>query len=472
MNDLKNNNNITKIIEGILKASNIITSTMGGSGKNVLINQASNIFTKDGVSVARKIGFQDVEENMGAQLLVNAANQTVKMCGDGTTLTSLLASRFIEQLFEEIKTRPVNEVLDECQDYINQLEEFLLSKTLKLETVNDIFNIAMTSCKNERLSNLIKNIFIKTGFDARISLEMSEFSRETYVEYTEGLSFEEGYVNSIFANRDNDNCVFENPAILIENDMINRVEDISSIIDEAHQNKIPLVIIAKDFAENVVRYAIGNKRAVNLQICLIKLPGWGESVKENIEDMKAFLTDGSVNRIEVTPYQFTLFNNPNKTKIKKRVNQLQKKSENAIEEFEVEDYKKRISNLQQKSVIIYVGGITKINAKEEFDRIEDAVGAVQSAAHLGYVYGAGSAFLEFAQTISIPQYLYNVLISPAYKIFENANIDLQPVHLPYNTKTRQLDNNIIDPTMVLIESLKNSFALTSLLINTKYVIYE
>lgn len=472
MNDLKNNNTIHNIIKGILKASDIITSTMGGSGKNVLMNQQTNTFTKDGVSVARKIGFHDTQENIGAQLLVNTANQTVKECGDGTTLTSLLTAEFIKSLFEEIKTRPVNEVIEECHLMIKNLEDFLLSKSKKLDSADDIFNVAFTSCKNRNLAELIKNIFIKTGFDAKVSIELSEFSKQTYVEHTEGLSFQEGYVNSLFANRDDDTCVFENPIVLIVNDQINRIEDISADVDFCHQSKKPIVIIAKDFAENVVRYAIGNKKAIGLQICLIKLPGWGESVKENIYDIKSFLTKEQVNRIVVTPYEFTLFNNPNINNIRRRVSQLTKKIDTSIEDWEVEDYKKRIANLQQKSVIIFVGGTTKMNAKEELDRIEDAVGAIQSASKLGVVYGAGSAFLEFAQTQNLPAYLYRVLIRPSHKILENANVNLNPVFFPYNTKTKQIDHSIIDPTLVLIQSVKNAFSLTELLINTEYIIYE
>ncbi len=469
----QNNPSIEEVLSGINQAAKIITSTMGGGGKNVLMYKNGNLaFTKDGVSVAREIGFDHIEQNAGAQLLINAADKTVSECGDGTTLTSLLTQQFVEYLFKETQTRDVNDVLDEARLLIENVKKYLLEVSKPIDSAQDIYNIAFTSCKNNNLADLIKQMFVKTGLDANVSVEKSNHSRYTYLEYTEGLTFDEGYVNGNFATEDSGLTIYENPLILVENDYINTPSDISEIIEVNHVKNTPVVFIAKGFSDHVIRYCLTNVPR-GVKVCLIKLPGWGEQQKENIKDINVFLSENyTCNRIVVTPYKFTIFNNPNKTKIKRRVKTLTRMLDNAAEEWEVKEYKDRIENIQQKSVIIYVGGVTEKNQKEEFDRIEDAVGAVKSAAKQGYVKGAGTALLEYAQRHDLPQWFYNVLNRPAYQILENANLNFNPVFIPYNTRTKQLDESLTDPTFVICSALDNSFALAELLINTSYILYE
>lgn len=471
---LNSNSSIELVLQGIENAAKIITSTMGGAGKNVLLFDRDNlIWTKDGVSVANRIGFQHTEHNAGAQLLINAANQTVQECGDGTTLTSLLTQMFVNKLFEEIKDRDVNDVLDEAQLLIDNLKQHLTNISTPIESAQTIFNIAFTSCKDQRLAEMIQQIFIKVGLDAHVSVELSNHAKETYLEYTEGLTMEEGYVNSQFATTDDGLCVLEKAQVIVEKDFINEVSEISDVIAQNQENGLATVFIAKGFSDHVIRFCLANIQR-GFRVCLIKLPGWGEAINENIKDIRAFLNPSTFtcNRIVISPYKFTIFNNPNKTTIKRRVCTLTKMVENSSEEWEIKEYKNRIANIQQKSVIIYVGGITYKNAKEEFDRIEDAVGAVKSAKTLGFVKGAGISLHEYATNNNLPSWFYEVLIAPARKILSNANLNMIPTDVPYNTRTKQFDNNLIDPTMVLIKAFDNSFALTKLLINTSYILYE
>ena len=242
---------------------------------------------------------------------------------------------------------------------------------------------------------------------------------------------------------------------------------------------------------------------MGLEICLIKTPGYGESTKENIKDILAFInSDGTCSSIKVTATSFTIFNETEPEKIKRRVAQLQAMADNAVESYDEESYLERISNLNQSSAIIYVGGITKKNAKEEYDRLEDAVGAVKSAIKGGYVRGAGVELynlvgwrLDMSQTIIDPktrkiqkkgivldeviQYEFSKIIeevceSPFKKILSNARIDPDKIKtdLPYNIRSKQYDDTLIDPTEVICSSLDNSFALVELLINTSYLIYN
>ena len=168
-----------------------------------------------------------------------------------------------------------------------------------------------------------------------------------------------------------------------------------------------------------------------------------------------------------------IYNNPDTKKIRTRVKQLESQMEAATEEFDVKDYLKRIDNLNQTSAIIYVGGRTLANAQEEFDRIEDAIGACKTAVKGGYVRGAGAELFDISNNSKFTSEFTDVLCSPIYKILRNANISNLDINtIPFNVKTKQLDPTLLDPTNVIINALLNSFALAELLINTSYILHD
>lgn len=475
MKRLENNNNsVEKVLAGIKKASDIITSTMGGSGKNVLMFENKILqWTKDGVSVAKKIQFKDPEEDAGAQMLITAANKTVKECGDGTTLTSLFVQEFVEKLFKLCEDRPVNEVLEEWEKYVNTVVEELKKRSQSIESIEQIYNIALTSCKNDQLARLIHEIYRKVGLKASISVQLSNESPSSYYEVTKGLNFDGGLVHPLFANQLNGTYQAEKPYIWLTEDVMNDFEGDAEIINDFNERKVPLVIIAKDYSDSYLRYALTNKQSKGLDICLLKLPGWGHGVRENIKDIKAFVRGNEVNKITITPTDFTLYNNPDPKKIRNRVKQLEAQTQGFTEDFDIQDFLRRIDALNQTSAIIYVGGRTMANAQEEFDRIEDAIGACKTACRGGYIKGAGAELFDIVGKTAISQEFGEVLLAPLYKILSNANIKhLDINNIPFNVKTKQIDNNLLDPTNVVITALLNSFALATLLINTSYILHD
>lgn len=475
MKRLENNNNsVEKVLKGIEKASNIITSTMGGSGKNVLMFENKLLqWTKDGVSVAKKIQFKDSEEDAGAQMLITAANNTVKSCGDGTTLTSLFVQEFVSKLFKLCEQGKINDVLDSWEKQVNLVVEELTNRSQTIDNLDQIFNVALTSCKNETLAKLIHEIYRKVGIKASISVQLSEHSPKSYYEVTKGLNFDGGLIHPLFSNQLNGTYQAEKPYVWLTDEVMNDFEGNAEIISEFNENKVPLIIIAKDYSDSFIRYALTNKQNKNLDICLLKLPGWGSGVRENIKDIKAFLTDQRVNKITITPTDFTLYNNPDSKKIRTRVKQLQAQQEGFTEEFDIIDFGRRIDNLNQTSAIIYVGGRTLANAQEEFDRIEDAVGACKTACKGGFVRGAGTELFNISSNPELTKDFADVLIAPLYRILNNANVhDLDINTLPFNVKTKQQDLNLLDPTNIIITALLNSFALATLLINTSYILHD
>jgi len=474
---INNVDSVKGVLEGIRKASNIITSTMGGSGKNVLLFEDKQLqFTKDGVSVAKKIQFKDSEEDAGAQMLITAANKTVKECGDGTTLTSLFVQEFVSNLFALCEHNSINDVLEEWEEYVNSTIRHLKARSKKIDSIDDILNIAMTSCKNDKLASMIYEIYKKVGLKASISVQLSQHSATSYSEITKGLNFEGGLIHPLFANQLNGTFSAESPKIVLTKDVMNDFEGYAEAINELHEEKISLVIIAKDYSDSFIRYALTNKTQKGLDICLLKLPGWGAGVDENYKDMKAFMSKDSVNKITVTPTDFSFYNNPEIGKIKNRIKQLRAQIEGFTEEWDINDFQKRIDNLNQTTAIIYVGGKTLANAKEEFDRIEDAIGACKTAVKDGYVKGAGAELVDIAYDLSYSEDYVNVLLSPIRKILTNANISSilhdNPVSHPYNVRTKEIDPTLKDPTNVIINALTNSFALATLLINTNFILHD
>jgi chaperonin GroEL (HSP60 family) len=313
----------------------------------------------------------------------------------------------------------------------------------------------------------------QTSLQASISVELSKNFNFTYFEISKGLTFDSGLIHPEFANNTNGNYSAENPYIWIDEDVISNPSDYIPYLEGFNSKKTPLVIIAKDFSNGFIRYCVTNKQQNGLNICLIKHPGFGDSIKENLKDIKSFCTNATVNKITVTPYEFTIYNKPDLKSLNKRVKQLKSYIENSTSEYEVNDYVKRISNLEQNSAIIYVGGFTEKEAKEEFDRIEDAVGACKSAIKKGVVPGQGVSLYKYAQDNKdiLPIWFYKTLKQPALKILKNANLFLEPSEDPYNVKTKKIDKTLVDPTYVIICSLQNSFAMSKLIINSSYLLY-
>jgi chaperonin GroEL (HSP60 family) len=388
-----------------------------------------------------------------------------------TTLTSLFVQEFVSKLFKLCEERPVNDVLEEWEGNINLVVEELQKRSQKIENVEQIYNIALTSCKNEALAKLIHEIYRKVGLKASISVQLSEHSPASYYEVTKGLNFDGGLIHPLFANQLNGTYQAEKPYIWLTEEIMNDFEGNAEVINDFHENKIPLIIIAKDFSDSFIRYTLTNKQSKNLDICLLKLPGWGAGVRENVRDMKSFITRDRVNKITVTPTDFTLYNNPDSKKVRTRIKQLEAQQEGFTEEFDINDFARRIDTLNQTSAIIYVGGRTFANAQEEFDRIEDAVGACRTACRGGYIKGAGAELQDIADKFQMP--FQDVLLAPQYKIFTNANLPMKLFsNIPFNVKTKQPDPNLLDPTNVVITALLNSFALATLLINTSYILHD
>lgn len=486
-------NDHEKLIAGLRKASEVVVSTLGASGNFVLVgNDDSSLrFTKDGVSVARSITLEDPIENLGAQTVINSANKTVNEVGDGTTTTSLLLLtlvNFIEEHKSEI-SKNVNEFLNDTEEALELLIKKVKENSISDITLENIRDIAAVAGSSDEIGEILFQIYSTVGKDSLVELnpETSEVSQKTYYNITKGLDMNSGMINSKFRNVSNGNCVFEDPLIYVSSKKITDLDEYLDMMEKAHKDQDPLVIIAPAFSENFIKLALYNKINAKVKICLIKAPGYGEGVAEGLKDIKAFCDeDGYVDKIIVTPRSFTLFNET-PFAVEERVSELENKMDAAEDLFYIQDYEKRIHKLRCSTALIFAGGVTEKNAKEEYDRIEDALGSVKSAIRGGYNIGGGNAIFLLKDQIKSSNDLVTKLIKdlcskPLSVIvnngFENSEEVLAETkeNKHFNIKTRKWEDfntsGIIDSTEVIEQSIRNSWASAKLLLKTKYLIFN
>jgi chaperonin GroEL len=468
-------NNIDKILSGINKAADIITSTMSIKGKNVIIasSRGTQRITQDGVSVARSIKFEDPIENIGAQLLISSCQKTVDDCGDGTTLTALMIKVFCTEVQNKLKEGSnIRQIIELLENDIFKILESI--KPVSIKDVTDIKNIATIAGKHPFIGELFEEIYKEAGFAANIKVERTnELSYTTY-DIKSGFEIKNGYAHSAFmTDKNTEICTYENVYVkTFDKDLSKVDEELEKLLGDSKTNDVPVIIFAPKFSDTVIRYCTMAKINSGVNIVLVKSGGWGELISRNLEDINAFSDeDDYVDKIIVTPFNCTLFNHKH-DKIIQRVEQLRKLSDSSIELFDKQDYSERVDNLLGTGVIIFVGGITEESKNEEFDRIEDAVGAVKSALVKGYVEGAG--YELFTQTKN--HYEFNACFkAPYYKILENANLEKQNSRIdivnaePINSF---FDINVIDSFFTIERALINAFTTVKLLTNTTYTLYN
>lgn len=479
---MKYQNNLDSIVKGLNDAADIITSTMGGKGKTVAINSDDNLkFTKDGVSVAREIKFINPFENIGAKILISSANETVNKVGDGTTLTSLLLQQFINNV--DLDSNDIKEDLKELKEAIDKVIDEIKVQKKDINSIDEIKAIATVSANSDEIGTLFANLYEEASFDSLIKLEHSQYNSESYFEVLKGIEYRNGYIHPSFRTNDEiEQAVYEDALVVLSKKPITSINDkFSQMIGAAHENETPIVIMAPSFSDAFKRRATMVKVNQGVQVCLVKLPGESDHAKnKNFDDIQSFLSeDGYVDRIVITPYTTTMYNEdtPN---LEKRINTLRALKDNAVEWWEEKDYEDRLHKLKGSSAIIYAGGRTKEERSEEYDRIEDAIGATKSAIRNGYVPGAGYTMFNIETDNKV---LKEALKAPLFKILENANcnIGLKTIMSKvgkegylFNVKTdvweKAEDTNVIDPADVLIEALNNAYSNTKLIVNTSFII--
>jgi len=507
-----------KLVTGIDKLSNAVTATLGPNGRNVVISKPGEYpqSTKDGVSVAQAITLEDPIEELGVQLVKQAAIKTADVAGDGTTTSTLLAAEMVKagltHLNNGANAVEIKRGIDTAvKSLVNILREDIaedISSEAQLE------QIATISANNDpEVGKLIATAMEKVGREGVVHIEESK-SGETYLETVEGMQFDRGYKSHYFVTDNNTmTCTLDNPMILMADSRFTTVKELLPILEGVSNQNRSLLIVAEDIDSEALATLIVNKMRGTIKIAAVKAPEFGDRRKLVLDDM-AVLTGGQVfssekgmkldkfqwewfgeaRLVTITKDQTTIVDGKGDTeKIESRINELQAQIEKANSSFEQEKLQERLAKFIGGVAIIHVGGNTESEMREKKDRVDDALHATKAAIEEGIVPGGGATLLQardsFEHDDSIgAQIVYDVCASPFKKILSNAGYEPEKMYSiineiltgeywdGYNLKTDGVVNmkeaGIIDPLKVTRAALENAASVAGTILLTEAVVVD
>jgi len=447
----------TSLLRGVNKLSDAVTSTLGPNGRNVIIeNQGGNpISTKDGVTVAKSISLKDPIENIGAQILKQAAIKTADLAGDGTTTTVLLASTMVENGFNAIKTGSnAVEVKRGIEKAAKEIISYLKESSVDITSEDQIHQVAVISANgDEEIGTLISEAMKAVGVDGVVTVEESKIG-ETSLDIVEGIQFDKGYKSLYFVtNNDNMTCTLNDPKILIYNGRLTTVKDLLPLLEGCSQANSPLLIIAEDVDGEALSTLLVNKMRGILKVCAVKSPDFGDRRLHLLEDI-ATLTGGTVvspekgmrlekfnsdwlgtsRLVTVAKENTTIVDGKgNKESIESRIEELKQQIDKATSFFEREKLQERLGKLTGGVAVINIGAPTEVEMKEKKDRVDDALHATKAALQEGIVAGGGAALLHARKRLNKKyettdlelgrQIVYKTCMAPFTKILTNAGYE-------------------------------------------------
>ena len=491
-----------RVIAGVNKLAQAVKSTLGASGKCVIYEDGRGkpVITKDGVTVAESVVLLDPVENMGATLIKEAARNTVRDAGDGTTTATVLAEALIKQIdtavaegltIREIKDG-VNETLDDVINYLNNISIDVKDDMLK--------SVSAISCNNDQeLGAIIAEAYDKVGKNGVVLMEESE-SDETYVDIVDGVKVECGTTSPHFiTNTEKHTCELDNPFILICSSEIPNVRKIQNILEYVIKNNRSLLIVAP-VAQQVKSALMMNKVKGNIKVNIIDLPGFGPTKKDATEDL-GILTGATVLNEELgddldlmkpehlgeaefsmTDEKHTVLTLEDMTdSIEDRIDELNKHLAEEKNSFMKKKLEDRLAMLSGSVGIIRVGANSKVELKEKKDRVEDAIYATKAALQEGIVPGGGVALLNAYHNLKSKSKGGNVLLeslaSPFDTILDNAGIKMkmklktgQGMNVITGELVNMVKEGIIDPVLVTKSALKNAVSVALTIMSADCVI--
>jgi chaperonin GroEL len=492
----------TKIMSGVNKLTDAVKSTLGASGKCVIYEDALGrpVITKDGVTVAESVVLRDPVENIGATLIKEAAANTVREAGDGTTTATVLAHAILTEynkLEDEEEVRSIKEGIENCA---KKISVHLTDSSIPVAD-QMLQQVAYISCNNDKeLGDKISEAFGQAGQDGIVLMEESE-TNETYVDFVEGTQFDSGIKSPhLLTNKDKGVAELENPLVLIVTSPIPNIRRIQSILEYAIKNNRALLIVA-DVEQQPYQTLLANKVKGNIKVNIIDPPGFGPTKQDTIEDL-ALLTGatiineqlgddldlidpsvlGSAIKAVTNNKNTVLQTDVDREILQERIEDVRKKISEETNGFFKTKLEQRLSMLSGSVGIVYVGANSQVELKEKKDRVEDAIYAVQAALKEGIVPGGGAALMHASQKIKSTSTGHTVLLrairAPFNTILENAGILLsEPVvtkNKGVDAKTGKIVNmvkaGIIDPVLVTKTALKNAVSVATTIMSADCII--
>ncbi len=494
----------SKISAGVEKLATAVKSTLGASGKCVIYEDALGmpVITKDGVTVAESVVLYDPVENIGATLIKEAAKNTVKEAGDGTTTATVLAESLLNTVnsskFKDSATRVlrngVNSGLKKVNDYLD---------SIKIDVDTDLLqNVATISCNNDReLGLIIAEAYETVGKDGFVLMETSD-TEETYVDVVDGVQLKDCGLTSphFISNVDKQKAELDNPLVLICMSEIPNIRKIQTILEYVIKQNRSLLIVAS-VSQQVKSALLMNKVKGNIKVNIIDLPGFGPTKKDTCEDL-AVLTGATVINEElgddldaITPgmlgeaeYSATDDNTTVFTidvdteELEERIDQVNKMIADEKNGFFKKKLEERLSMLSGSVGVIKVGADSKVELKEKKDRVEDAIYATKAALKEGIVPGGGVALLNAANTLTADndgeKALFQAIKAPFVTILNNAGFesvgypDQEGIGLDVVTgeEVNMVEAGVIDPVLVTKSALKNAASVVMTIVSADCII--
>ncbi|MBC8098801.1 MAG: chaperonin GroEL [Armatimonadetes bacterium] len=514
-----------RLLAGVDILANAVSTTLGPKGRNVALDKkfGAPTVTHDGVTVAKEIELEDPYENMGAQLLKEAATKTNDIAGDGTTTATVLAQAIVTEGLKMVAAG-ANPML--LKRGIMAATE-IIAKNIKaqatpIETKEEIAQVASVSAQDNEIGNLIAEVMEKVGKDGVVTVEESR-GLEFETEYVEGMQFDRGYISPYFITAaESMEAVIQEPYILIYEKKISAAQDIIPVLEKLVQiGKRELVIVAEDVDGEALATLVLNKLRGMLNVLAIKAPGFGDRRKAMMRDI-AILTGGTViseetgRKLETVTLQdlgragkvvstkentVVVDGAGDEAAIKGRVDEIRKEIDLSTSDYDKEKLQERLAKLSGGVAIIRVGAATETELKEKKHRVEDALSATRAAVEEGIVPGGGVALINAVEALAGVKFdnedettgvviMRRALEVPMKKIASNAGEDgaviIQEVRraqkeqknlrIGYNVMTGQyvdmIEAGIPDPAKVTRGAVENAASIASMILTTEALITD
>lgn len=505
---------------GVNQLADTVSVTLGPKGRNVVLDKSygSPLLTNDGVTIAKEIELPDEFENMGAQLVKEAATKTNDVAGDGTTTATVLAQAMINEGMKNLAAGANPIILRKGMKKATECAVEAISKmSSPVEGKSHVQRIAAISAGDDEVGTLVADAMEKVSKDGVITVEESK-TMKTELDLVEGMQFDRGYVSAYMCtDMDKMEAVLDNPYILITDKKLSNIQDVLPLLEQIVQQGARLLIIAEDVEGEALTTLVINKLRGTFNVVAVKAPGYGDRRKEMLQDI-AILTGGQVISSEVglelkdaTLEQLGRAKSVKVQKentiivdgegdseaIKSRVAQIRSQIEETTSDFDREKLQERLAKLAGGVAVIRVGAATEAEMKENKLRMEDALAATKAAIEEGIIAGGGSAYIHASKDVEKladtlegdektgAKVVLKALEAPLFKIAANAGLEGAVIISKVKEgkvgfgfdalKEEYVDlakSGILDPVKVTRSALQNATSVASTLLTTESLVAD
>ncbi|MDO8649292.1 MAG: chaperonin GroEL [Candidatus Peregrinibacteria bacterium] len=510
-----------KILKGVAKLASAVSATMGPLGRNVVIEKkyGGPMVTKDGVSVAKEIELPDPFENMGAQLVREAATKTNDAAGDGTTTATVLAHAIMQEGLKHLGSgKNAISIKNGILKAVAAVSKHLETQKKNVSKREEYAAVATISAQDEEIGEVIAEVIDEVGKDGVVTVEAGQ-TLGLEKEFVEGMQFDQGYISPYFVTDPaRMEAVYERAYILITDKKISSIQEILPLLESlAQKGRKEIVIIAENVEGEALATLVVNKLRGTFSALAVKAPAFGDRRKEMLKDIAAltggrFISEevglklenatiddlGTARRV-VSSKDATLIidGGGKKSEIEARVNEIKGQLENTKSDFDREKLQERLAKLSGGVAVIKVGAATEVEQKEKQHRVEDALSATRAAAEEGIVPGGGTAYIRAIESLEKVKVenederigvdiVKGALTAPTMHIANNAGVEGKIVvekvkneckgNVGYNAYTEKYEDlvkaMVIDPKKVTRSALENAASVAAMFLTLEVAVTE